>query len=193
MARGFNFGEFYEAGEAFSPGALRLEVALSEDVDPVALTRGEWVPDALCSADATKANGASTCSAQLTPHYKSLRTRWSTLSRSRGSAAGVRIRLRSHARTREIEGYQGLSALGRCGPVHHDAALLQPMAPGGEPVEGWRGLLFDPETWDGSDIFSPEGTAHLIVSQSVKHALEEAQASNWLLVALPAWEMVSAD
>jgi hypothetical protein len=48
-----------------------------------------------------------------------------------------------------------------------------------------RGRYFDPETWDGSDIFSPEGTAHLIVTESAKLALEEARATNWLLVALP--------
>lgn len=43
----------------------------------------------------------------------------------------------------------------------------------------WRGLYFDPDTWDGSDIFMPGGrTGWVFVLDHVRDALEKAHVKN---------------
>lgn len=82
---------------------------------------------------------------------------------------------------REIPGYHGWSVTGRCGPI--DRSLSQkiwadPTVPGGEASYKWKGLLFDPRTWDGSDIFCPKGTTFTFVTERVRDALERAKLTN---------------
>jgi hypothetical protein len=57
-----------------------------------------------------------------------------------------------------ISGYQGFAVVGRCGPVEAERSERITRTYGKNPLEVWRGLLFDPSTWDGSDIFQPRGT-----------------------------------
>jgi hypothetical protein len=40
------------------------------------------------------------------------------------------------------------------------------------------GLLFDPETWDQSDVFTPSGTALVVVTDAVRAAFAEARLTN---------------
>lgn len=70
-------------------------------------------------------------------------------------------------------GYHGLRVTGRCGPLtdeQSERVLIPPKSPEGKGVLGWRGLYFDAETWDGSDVFLPEGTAWIFVTERVKQA-----------------------
>lgn len=69
-----------------------------------------------------------------------------------------------------IEGYHGLKVTGKCGPPHSELKWMP--TPVGELASNYVGLYFDPEQWDGSDIFSPEGTLFIIVTRRVKEALE---------------------
>ncbi|MEI6511383.1 MAG: hypothetical protein WCO25_05085 [Candidatus Uhrbacteria bacterium] len=39
-------------------------------------------------------------------------------------------------------------------------------------------MFFDKETWDGTDLFIPEGTAMVVVSEPVKLAIEKAKLTN---------------
>ena len=75
-------------------------------------------------------------------------------------------------------GFYFLQVHGRCGP--RDPSK-------GEPFQekypaGWfpalRGLYFDPDTWDGSDIFLPERTAFKVITEPVKRALVRAKVKN---------------
>lgn len=50
--------------------------------------------------------------------------------------------------------------------------------PGGRSRRGLRGICFAPESWDGSDIFTPDGTASSFVVGRVKHVLEDAAVTN---------------
>jgi hypothetical protein len=43
------------------------------------------------------------------------------------------------------------------------------------------GLRFAPETWDDSDVFSPEGTAWVLVTEAVRDALMKAKVRNMSL------------
>ena len=68
--------------------------------------------------------------------------------------------------------------LGRCGPIDNSRSeIIQKRLPGGW-VPHWKGLYFDPATWDGSDIFQPEGTGYILVVESVKRALVRAKVKN---------------
>jgi hypothetical protein len=92
----------------------------------------------------------------------------------------------------KLQGVHGLAITGRCGPV--DTSLssvveLPPVVPTGQGLKVWRGLYFDPQTWDGSDLFVPSNTRHLIVVERVKEALEEAGMTNIEFVPLPQVEI----
>ncbi len=55
---------------------------------------------------------------------------------------------------------------------------LPPKAPGGASLPHRIGIHFWPETWDGSDLFSPEGTTLAVVVQRVRDVLEDASVTN---------------
>jgi hypothetical protein len=79
---------------------------------------------------------------------------------------------------RTIGGFSGFSVVGHCGMI--DPALSSPIQkqmPGGV-FPYFVGYLFDPATWDGSHIFSPEGTAHIFITRSVYDLLRRAKAKN---------------
>jgi hypothetical protein len=80
-----------------------------------------------------------------------------------------------------LDGYLGLAVTGRSGPIDDrfsEDAIQPPPVSGGQPGRALRGLCFEPESWDGSDIFTPEGYAGRFVVEAVKNALEEAGVSN---------------
>jgi hypothetical protein len=78
-----------------------------------------------------------------------------------------------------IPGYSGLSVTGRCGNIDWASGIEVPrIFPAGIfPV--WKGLFFDPESWDGSDFFMPaEPVGYVFVVEAVKKALERAKIRN---------------
>ena len=84
-------------------------------------------------------------------------------------------------RGEEVPGYSGLVITGRCGPLNKDRGreLWGPHeTPPGKP--GPRRLFpwFDPDTWDGSDLFAPEGTAHRLITRDLMLALKRAKITN---------------
>lgn len=78
-----------------------------------------------------------------------------------------------------IPGYQGLAVHGRCGPIENDRSVkFDKIMPGGI-YPWWRGLYFDPASWDGSHVFMPSGRAGWIfVVDDVKQAFEKAKVRN---------------
>ena len=78
-----------------------------------------------------------------------------------------------------IQGYSGLSITGRCGNIAWDQGIELPrIRPAGIfPV--WKGLFFDPASWDGSDFFMPaERVGYKLVVEEVKEAFERAKIRN---------------
>ena len=90
-----------------------------------------------------------------------------------------------------VDGYRCLAVTGRCGPVLWDKGRKirkPPPVPQGRGYDAWVGLFFDTETWDGSDIFTPEGTTYKIVSKRVMEALTRAKVTNIKFTALTDFE-----
>jgi hypothetical protein len=78
-----------------------------------------------------------------------------------------------------IPGYYGLAIHGRCGPIDYSKSEEIPTITPGGVSSHWFGLYFDPDTWDGSDLFMPEGTSGWIfVVDDVKRAFEKAKIKN---------------
>lgn len=78
-----------------------------------------------------------------------------------------------------IPGYSGLAFTGRCGNIDHTRSAEVPrIFPAGVfPVR--KGLLFDPASWDGSDLFMPaEFVGWKFVVEEVKTAFERAKVRN---------------
>lgn len=79
-----------------------------------------------------------------------------------------------------IPGYHGFSVTGRCGPIDWAQGIEMPrIFPAGVfPV--WKGLFFDPASWDGSDFFMSmeRDDGHVFVVEEVKKAFERAKIRN---------------
>jgi hypothetical protein len=76
-------------------------------------------------------------------------------------------------------GYSGLAVTGRCGNIEWAQGIEVPrIFPAGIfPV--WKGIFFDPASWDGSDFFmSADGSGYVFVVEAVKKALERAKIRN---------------
>jgi hypothetical protein len=82
---------------------------------------------------------------------------------------------------KRVEDHGALMVSGRSGPVDEalsESVTLPRPVPEGNEVPGLRGLLFDPATWDGSDIFTPETTTFVMITDAVREALEAVSPSN---------------
>jgi hypothetical protein len=95
----------------------------------------------------------------------------------------------------EIGGYHGLGVWGRCGEIDDDRcdAYLEEF-PGGPDIV-FRGMYFEPETWDGADIFMPEGEHYwwIFVTERVCLALQGAKIRNASLTRLDCVERPGLD
>jgi len=60
-------------------------------------------------------------------------------------------------------------------------------------IKIWMGLYFDEASWDGSDVFRPLGTAHVLVTQRVKDLLEKSKMTNLRFEALTSIEKLEVE
>jgi hypothetical protein len=84
----------------------------------------------------------------------------------------------------ERRGYVVLCVEGRSGPIDDalsERVTLPPPVPGAPGGPGLRGLYFEPGTWDGSDVFAPEGTTLTFMTQDVGRAIERLEPTNALI------------
>jgi hypothetical protein len=91
-----------------------------------------------------------------------------------------------------ISGLNGLTVMGRCGNIDRSRSEIVQVRPAVAPGSGrrvLRGLYFEPHSWDGSDIFVPGDSSHIIVTKKVKQILEEACITNAAFTPLPNVEM----
>jgi hypothetical protein len=93
-----------------------------------------------------------------------------------------------------IEGYFGLSALGRCGPIDysHCEIVDKRLVSTGPIVRVYKGLPIALETWDRTDLFLPDGSTAIVVTQKVKDVLRSIKATNLSFENLGAAEMIEA-
>ena len=74
----------------------------------------------------------------------------------------------------ELDGYRGLSVTGRSGPIDDalsERVVLPPSVPGAPSMPHRRGFCPRPGSWDGSDLFVPEGTLFTCLTAPVRDAL----------------------
>ncbi len=82
---------------------------------------------------------------------------------------------------KRVDDHVALTVSARSAPIDDslsEEVILPRPVPEGNEVPGLRGLLFDPATWDGSDVFTPETTTFVIVTDAVREALEAASPTN---------------
>ena len=78
-----------------------------------------------------------------------------------------------------IEGYLGLSVTGRCGKIENAQSLLVQRHTVCCTYSVYKGLYFDPETWDGSDCFMTPGREDWIfITDAVKKAFGREKIRN---------------
>jgi hypothetical protein len=89
-----------------------------------------------------------------------------------------------------IPGYSGLAITGRCGKIDYTRTVVVPRVyPAGIFPIG-KGLLFDPESWDGSDLFMPAGNVgNKLMVERVKKAFEQAKIRNVSFTPLDQYEV----
>lgn len=94
-----------------------------------------------------------------------------------------------------LEGYRGLSITGKCGPIKNELSkkeLMPPRVPWANSYSAYIGLYFDPETWDGSDVFSPGETHHIFTSEKVKLLFENQHVSSVFFTPISKMENLSS-
>jgi hypothetical protein len=79
---------------------------------------------------------------------------------------------------REKFEYFLVSINGRCGPIDRSRSLIVDKVMPGGIFSYWRGVYFDNNSWDGSDIFMADGKGYIFVLEGVKAALQAAEVKN---------------
>lgn len=84
----------------------------------------------------------------------------------------------SGADGKPIAGYHGLAITGRCGALDKMKSLPVLKKFPARMSNVYRGLYFEPDTWDGSDFFAPAKGGHIFVTERVRNALQQIKATN---------------
>lgn len=90
----------------------------------------------------------------------------------------------------ELDGYYGLSIIGRCGPIDYKKSdiIEKQLAPNGPKVKYYKGLHPGLDQWDGSDLFLPESYFGVILSPKAAEVLKKSKLTNINLEELTAIE-----
>ena len=179
------FSEIFSVQEPGGSRAFRAEFACSVD-DDFAVTRAEIEPGRaqVRWTMGGKSPSDVVCTTSVAPVIVSDRiidlckrlefTGWTTYPVELAGKDGV-----------PIPGYQGVAVSGRCGAIDNERSVMFDKAYPGGVFPCWRGLYFDPATWDGSDVFIPgrKGAA-IFVTNRVRRAMIRAKVRNVRFTAL---------
>jgi len=171
---GFDHARFFVLGEDFTRGALRVRpVRTLRSAER--LTRGEVTRKRPLAFERDEGSR---------PHDLVGSTHGPVLVSDRllGALHGVSGWTTYPVAIEGVEGgYHGLAVTGRAGPVDDALSprvMLPPPVPEGNALPGRRGLLFRPETWDGSDVFLLGDSTITVVTEAVRDALRAARVTN---------------
>lgn len=173
------FDKLFYLGESGSNRAFRGDVGV--ETNAVGLTRAELHPSLPVEVDWVM-GGA-----------KPGEVIWTTMGTMVIVAESVVQLLRSHGFTgwsvyeasirdkqgQPVPGYSGLAFTGRCGSIDKGRSIEVPRIRPAGVFPSWRGLFFDPASWDGSDLFMSGGlVGWKFVVEEVKRAFEKAKIRN---------------
>lgn len=178
-----DLNDVYCIGEGFKRSAVRVRTReKGAFLDDEEVTRAERIPDAPIQfvVDEGKKQFDLIGTTLAIPKIVSSRlieilndnnfTGWSTYPVEISQKDGSRI-----------EDYSGLAVSGRCGPIDDslsERVVLEPLAPGGAAMDGLKGWLFHPESWDGSDLFMPIDSRAIFMTKRVRDALVAGGMTN---------------
>jgi hypothetical protein len=81
--------------------------------------------------------------------------------------------------SKAIDSYSLLKVIGKSGPIDRGRSpSFMKVTPSGKELMHWKGYYFNESSWDGRDMFSPEGSLHIFVTRKVKEAMEKAGITN---------------
>jgi hypothetical protein len=96
-------------------------------------------------------------------------------------------------RGRLVKGYHGLQITGRSGPLDWKGAQrVHQYHTSSRTVWARKAPSIDPKSWDGSDLFIPEGIPWRLASGRVGRALRAANLSNFESLPLTEFEMMES-
>lgn len=80
----------------------------------------------------------------------------------------------------KIEGYQGLSVTGRCGPIYvlESAAIYKRVVSEGPICKYYKGWHIGLDEWDGSDFFLPKRSYGMIVTAAAAKVIKSNKLTN---------------
>ena len=169
-------------GEAFLSGAIRVAPLDPAAIDPFAVATGSEEYDGpmvfVQDEGEIACDLVGTTFAVVVLISSRLRELLSAHGFSGWSSVAAEVLLKDGSTRSD---YSCLQVLGRSGPIDNDLSeriIQPPPVPGGNSAPGFRGLCFDPSSWDGSDVFTPEGYAGIFVVHRVVEALRAANVSN---------------
>jgi hypothetical protein len=81
---------------------------------------------------------------------------------------------------RPLTEYHGLGVVGRCGPIDNSRCRrVEETTDDGRTLTTWRGLYFDPSSWDGSDLFMSPNTDHVLATARVVDELRRKKLTGY--------------
>jgi hypothetical protein len=173
------FNAFYLLNDPFDDRAFRAKLHLSVN-DAFGLTRGERT--SLNAVTAQRAMGQKLTDALWTTLAAPVLFSRSVVNllRSGGFTGWTTYPVILHLDdgTTTID-YSGLAVTGRCGPIESSKSqIVGKQYPAGIfPV--LRGMYFDPQSWDGSDVFvTAKKAGFIFVTAAVKQSFEIARVRN---------------
>jgi len=89
-------------------------------------------------------------------------------------------RVSLHGKNAEpISGYFGLVINGRCGAIDNSKSQQISKRFPAKNSKVWKGIFFDPSSWDGSDLFMPSGrNGWIFATNDVKQVIEKEKIKN---------------
>ncbi len=84
-------------------------------------------------------------------------------------------------RGESIDGFSVISITGKSGKIDwskSEPTMRPPRFKGGRETLAFKGCFFDESEWDGSDIFVPDDTLFIVVTERVALALKKAKLKN---------------
>jgi hypothetical protein len=153
------------------PDWLQIDLSIPAKSDAMGLFRGEWLPGepllAIPSLGSRVGDLVGTGWAGL---YLASSTFQAALKRFSGWKTFAIEPVRAAER---MNGFDGLAITGRFGPINE---IWEDPA-----ISGRFGMYVDPETWDGSDVFTARNRTGIYVTEAVADALAERDLTNVLL------------
>lgn len=175
------FDRLYLLGSEFLGGALHVQ-PVTTITNHSAIFRGDSIPASPLVFAHQRGGAARDLISTGFPALMLLSSRVFEILRAEGITGWTTFPVVVTGKDRQvIDGYRGLSITGRCGSIRKERSKLvwkEPRYAGGPPRQVKLGLLFDPATWTGHDMFSPQGVDYVFVGERVKDVLEQAKVKN---------------